>query len=520
MYKKLFVILFLLVLCIAALSSCNEKHEWSEWELNSSESDNCEDKIYKRYCFNCNEVQLKEGSHVYSEKITYDKASHWYECLECGSKKDEASHTFEENFCTKCEYVIHPTEGIIYEVSEDGTYAIVVGYQGTENEMIIANRYNGLPVTAIGERALFRCGANLTSVVIPDSVTTIGEGAFTSCISLTSVVIGDSVTSIGNYAFYYCKSLISVVIPDNVTTIGECAFNECDSLVGVVISNNVNSIGYGAFASCDSLTSVTIPDDVTSIGHGAFAGCIRLTSITVNANNQYYKSIDGNLYTKDGTTLIQYAIGKEDTSFEIPYGVTSIDQYAFYNCDSLTSVAIPDGVTSIDYKAFCDCNSLASITVDENNQHYKSIDGNLYTKDKTTLIQYAIGKKDTSFEIPDSVTYIGDYAFSYCHSLARVDIPDSVTYIGGSAFHDCDRLASIVIGKSVTTIDNFAFYSCDSLKDVYYVGSEEQWKKISIDFYCNWDPTNTTCYYYSETEPTEDGNFWHWGENGEVVVWE
>ena len=162
-----------------------------------------------------------------------------------------------------------------------------------------------------------------------------------------------------------------VVIPDNynngtngehpVTSIGDRAFLDCYNLTNVTIGNSVTSIGGSAFNGCNSITSVTIPNSVTSIGGGAFYNCSSLTSISVDENNQSYKSIDGNLYTKDGTTLIQYAIGKTATSFVIPDSVTSIGNGAFYNCSSLMSVTILNSVTSIGSSAFVGCSSLIQL---------------------------------------------------------------------------------------------------------------------------------------------------------------
>ena len=222
---------------------------------------------------------------------------------------------------------------------------------------------------------------SITTVTIENGIKNIGSDALYYCDSLTSVVIGDSVTSIGNYAFYYCDSLTSVVIPDSVTSIGDSAFRYCYSLTSVVIGDSVTSIGFYAFEYCDSLTSVVIPDSVTSIGSSAFRYCSSLTSITVKDGNTSYKSLDGNLYTYDMKTLIQYAIGKKDTLFVIPNGVTSIGNFAFRSCTSLTSVVIGDSVTSIGNSAFYYCDSLTSVV------------------------------------IPDSVTSIGSFAFYNCNSL-------------------------------------------------------------------------------------------------------
>ena len=212
----------------------------------------------------------------------------------------------------------------------------------------------------------------------------------------------------------------------------------------------VTSIRKYAFYKCTSLTSITIPDSVTSIGDGAFSGCTSLTSITVDANNEYYKSIDGNLYAKDEKTLIQYAIGKDATSFTIPNSVTSIGICAFEYCTSLTSVTIPNSVKSIGDGAFWGCTSLTSVTIPDS---VTSI-GNGAFYYCTSL---------TSVTIPDSVTSIDNHAFDYCTSLTSVTIPNSVKSIGDGAFWDCTSLTSITIPDSVTSIGDDAFFGCTSL---------------------------------------------------------
>ena len=264
---------------------------------------------------------------------------------------------------------------------------------------------------------------------------------------------GLSVTSISDYAFQFCTSLTSIVIPDSVTSIGE-----------------------GAFAFCSSLASVTIPNSVTSIGDEAFSNCDSLTSITVDENNEYYKSIDGNLYTKDGKTLIQYARGKQATSFTIPDSVTSIGERAFYGCSSLTSVTIPNSVTSISDYAFKFCTSLTSIV------------------------------------IPDSVTSIGDDAFFDCKSLTSIEIPDSVTSIGDGAFYGCTSLTSIEIPNSVTSIGEYAFSYCSSLTSVTIPNSV-----TSISDYAFQFCTSLTIYCEASSKPSGWSNSWN--SSNRPVVW-
>ena len=273
-------------------------------------------------------------------------------------------------------------------------------------------------------------------VVIPDGVTSIKgdytKGVFRECKTVTKVTISNSVKTIGNYAFKGCSSLTSITIPDSVTSIGNYAFSGCSRLTGVTIPNSVASIGDYAFFACYSLTSITIPDSVTTIGKAAFASCPNLANIIVDKNNQNYKSINGNLYTKDGTTLIQYANGKKDTWFEIPTSVNSIGDYAFYDCKSLTSITIPDSVTSIGKEAFRWCSRLSSVI------------------------------------IPDSVTSIGWEAFGGCDNLSDITIGNSVSSIGWGAFRSCHKLTRLTIPYSVEKIDLSAFKYCSSLSSVTF----------------------------------------------------
>ena len=268
---------------------------------------------------------------------------------------------------------------------------------------------------------LVQCPGAFAAYTIPNSVTSIGDVAFSFCTSLASVTIPNGVTSIGDSAFSYCASLTSVTIPDSVTSIGWSAFAGCTSLTSVTIPDSVTSIGSLAFSGCTSLTSVTVPDSVTSIGDAAFASCTSLTGIWVAEGSSHYASdASGVLFNKDKTTLVQCP-GAFSGSYAIPDSVTSIGHCAFEDCASLTSVTIPDSVTSIGAEAFYNCKSLTSVT------------------------------------IPDSVTSIGDFTFSYCESLTSVTIPDSVTSIG-----------------------HYAFEGCRSLTDVYFTGTESAWNSIAI----------------------------------------
>ena len=269
-------------------------------------------------------------------------------------------------------------------------------------------------VKVIGNSA-FWLWSSLTNINIPNSVTTIGEGAFARCKSLTSINIPNSVTTIGEGAFAWCKSLTSINIPNSVTTIGERAFSGCESLTNINIPNSVTTIGEGAFRGCNSLTSINISNSVTTIGEGAFRGCESLTNI--NIPNSVTTIGEGAF--KDCNSL---------TSINIPNSVTIIENCAFEDCESLTSITIPSSVVTIIGNPFC----LWHGNLYNESKAFIYEDHVLFNRNKTTLIAYRA--KETNYTIPNSVTTIGEHAFSDCDSLTSINIPNSVTTIGEGAF--------------------------------------------------------------------------------------
>ena len=299
--------------------------------------------------------------------------------------------------------------------------------------------------------------SSLTSVTIPNSVTSIESWTFGECKNLTSITIPNSVTSIGELAFYYCSGLTSVEIPNSVKSIGENAFCSCKALTFITIPNSVTSIGNSAFSSCYNLTSVTIPNSVTSIGENAFDGCSNLSSVTIP-----------NSVTSIGEFAFYCCSGL--TSITIPNSVTSIERSTFWGCSSLTSINIPNSVTSIGEYAFLDCSSLSSVNIPNSVKYINSnAFKDCYILEKNFVNHSNCGNGSITFvdkEQNDGLL-INNNIVVKCRSWATsVTIPNSVTSIGGGAFRDCSGLTSITIPNSVMSIGIWAFEYCSGLTSI------------------------------------------------------
>ena len=271
-------------------------------------------------------------------------------------------------------------------------------------------------------KRLLRAPIGLDGVYsIKKGVKVIAKDAFRFCKFLVNINIPKGVTNIGNRAFWDCKTLTNINIPDSVTSIGNSAFCGCESLTSINIPPSLTTIENDTFIGCHSLRNINIPDTVTSIGSRAFFNCFSLKNIN------------------------------------IPNGVTRIGDWVFENCNSLISITIPSSVITIGMNPFGGCHA------DLKNESKAFIYEHhvLFNKDKTIIISYRA--KEANYAIPDSVTSIGESAFSDCDSLTSIKISNNVISIGSNAFYGCISLKSINIPDSVTSIGDDAFRECDSL---------------------------------------------------------
>lgn len=406
---------------------------------------------------------------------------------------------------------------------------------------IISNTYNnGMGVIrfdkdliAIGERAFYH-STTLTSVTIPNGVTTLEESAFSDCYSLTDVSLPSGLTTICDYAFKLCSSLANITIPSSVTSIGKFAFSSCTGLASFIIPDNVAEIGAYAFNGCNSLSDIIIPASVQSIGNCAFSECPYL-SIEVDANNHIYDSRDNCnaiIETSSNTliqgcnkTIIPNSVAKiggqafaycDIENITIPQGVSSIGGGAFFDCYSLKSITIPNSVDTIKGSAFYGCNSLGSIIIP---QGVTTIESSTFSNCRWL----------SSILIPSTVTKIGEWAFSSCSALTNVTIPDSVVEIERGAFNIRSYFSSQVhihsinppkIYSSDTFDQNAKIYipagsievykSADYWKNLNLIEEESPIQAVDLGLSVKWANCNVDA-----RSPEEAGGYYSWGETEE-----
>ena len=382
-------------------------------------------------------------------------------------------------------------------------------------------------VTYIGESA-FACCQSLESVTIPGSVTEIGEGAFESCDSMIALELTSGLKCVGAFAFSECVALRELVLPDtveriersafagtmalhelvipsNVQEIGDNAFNGCIQLSSLTLSEGIRVIEEMAFSNCSDLTEVLIPASVECLGDGVFSDCLAMTQIAVAPESEHFVVRDDILYSKDLSVLVHYPASKEEQEFTIPEEVRKIaglafasnyflmevmlgdhleevGSYAFARCSSLSFMSLPAQTTRLGASPFHDCTMLLEIEVDPNNPCYSSIDGVLYNKEQTQLIQYPAGLYDDFYKVPDTVREIAENACYDAQDLEVLKIPAGVRKIGDMAFAFCDQLRDVeirVADPAQVEVGLMAFFSVAGTPRTLRVpkGSSKLYKK-------------------------------------------
>lgn len=422
---------------------------------------------------------------------------------------------------------------------------------------------------------LFINGEEITELVIPNSITSIGSCTFSGCRSLTSVVIPNTVTSIGTDAFYDCCNLESVTIGDSVVSIGDYAFDNCQKLTDIVIPKSVKSIGQYAFAFCKNMLVAVIPETVETIGEEAFLGVKLIVysggvegeivgvfgaDYRIEENGAVYE--DGLVFADVEKTRIVAYVG-DGKDINIPNSVTSIGGYAFLYIHEYNDIEIPYneygntlylGNSQNPYLALIKSGSSSSYVINSSckiigdyafsmNSELRNITipddvvtiGKMAFYDCQNLKSVKIGKGVTaigdeaflyceklkSIDIPNSVTTIGDGAFSNCHMLTSITIPNSVTRIGEGTFESCYYMTSVSIPNSVTSIGKMAFYECNHLEAVFIPKSVETIGDSAFYLYefflggslCD----NLTIYCEASSKPDGWSNDWNFGNC--PVVW-
>ncbi len=313
-------------------------------------------------------------------------------------------------------------------------------------------------ITEIGDYAFEGCGA-LESILIPGSVKRIGTNAFYQCYELTEISIPKAVTEIGAYAFAACTNVKELLIPAGVTRIEEGVFNSCNKVRSIVFEGEITYFGDGAFAHCYRIRSFEIPDGITEIPDSMFAVCTGLQSVKI---------------PESVTSIGAYAFTEcyELKEVTIPTGVTVIKEWSFQSCGALTKIVIPDGVVTIEQSAFANCSGLQEVV------------------------------------LPDTLKTISSYAFSDCYNI-HVIIPGGVTEIGEQAF---DNVGSVLFKEGFG--GDIGYDAFKNALYVYFEGNEADFPQAD-----EFDGTDATVYFYSEEQPTTEGNYWHYID-GEITHWE
>ena len=419
----------------------------------------CTELGYKTMtCSDCGETKIEYEKnlaiHIYENEYTSDGNAHWNLCKNCGRANDRIEHIEDETGnCTVCGTKVDYTEGVVYELSTGGSYAIVTGYTGSSDRVRILPEYEGVPVTHIADGAFQNAKSPyLYSISLTDNISYIGNNAFSECPYLRNVWHMENVTYIGSNAFYRNFALKLSALPERLEYIGDNAFNECEEITISSIPDSVTYVGSSAFYHCNRIQAIKLSSSLTEIKDNTFNYCFNLGAVEfceglVSIGNSAFKDC--------------YYI----ESLVFPDSLVSIGENCFDHNNSLKSVYLGKGFEVIGDRAFNECFNLKEINTHAENQSLTSVDGAVYTKDLYTLICYPGGKSDGNLILPEGVKVILDYAFYGIGTIRKITLPSTLIDIGYGAFRDCKQLESVTI-LGPTNIGDYAFYGCVKLKNL------------------------------------------------------
>ena len=417
---------------------------------------------YDNYvCRVCNAVKKEPsgddyGPHKFLEEYLSGDDWHWHKCERCNEFSEREEHIEDENgICTLCGAKVDYTDGVVYELSDDQSYAIVSGYEGTNKRIRIAPEYEGVPVTHIGIAAFKYC-SDLLSISLTENITHIEEEAFFSCLRLSRIWNMENVKYIGASAFYDNFSLKLDTLPQGLEYIGDNAFFHCRNLSISKIPDSVSYLGTKAFSSCSGLESISLSSSLTEIKDETFDYCNNLDVVDF----------------KEGLVSIgkhAFTHCEKIKTLQFPDSLVSIGESAFSYSYSLTSVHFGKNLKTFNNLAFYGCSRLEQFYVDEDNEYMTSLDGIVYSKDLSTIICCPHTIRVEDLIIPEGIEVIFDYAFYELDSVNNLTLPKSLKTIGRSAFSDCKKINSVtVLGN--TAIGDYAFARCYELTELNLSG--------------------------------------------------
>lgn len=501
-------------------------------------NDSSNDRFTINFGYNPSTIFLPK-THEFETELSYDEESHFYQCKDCDARKHITFHSFKSSGvaidpnnadtyslkyeCYDCGYVKYE-EAIVadenslifdYRYSNGNKFYEVKGLENKEaNVVVIPETHDSLPVYYIDSEAFMDCD-KIKKVIIPDSIIYIGDRAFKNCSSLYDITIPKKVNYINNATFENCTSLNSVVLQDGVTEISNNAFENCYSIKYFEFTSSVKLFKSDAFINARNYSEDntvnfigTISDWLDIKFENEYSNpCSRACKLCYN--NELVEEIE---IPEEKTSINNYAFYycTSLTKVTMPYDIYYIEDYAFYDCNNLSYIQLPKKVTTIGMYAFAFtgfeeinlssnlrsigeyafyCSKIKTIAIPSS---VTCIEANTFMNStlETIYINGAEKIADSAFEscfslkrvsLPSDLKEIGASAFEYCNELEEIVLPDSLTTIGNKAFSECNSLKKITLNKNIKEIGNNAFYDTSYDKVVYFNGDVNDWLNISFN---------------------------------------